>query len=151
MTARATARASASSTAPDDLARDQGRGALAVGRLLAGEVAGHGLDRPPELGRLGVPAATGAAPAAPEASRNTVSFVEVSPSTLSWSHVRAARRPEQAVERRRVDRRIGQDDREHRRHPGMDHPDALGDARDADRADREPVADRAARSSSSPP
>ena len=91
MTARATARASASSTRARHLARDQGRRALAVGRLLAREVAGDRLDRPAELGAPRASRrATGAAPAAPDARTKTVSFVEVSPSTLSWSHVRAA-------------------------------------------------------------
>src|SRR6185503_20683885 len=45
---------------------------------------------PPSWLASRVPARTGAAPAAPEARTNTVSFVEVSPSTLSWSHVLAA-------------------------------------------------------------
>ena len=38
----------------------------------------------------GLPSRTGAAPDAPEARTKTVSFVLVSPSTLSWSQVRAA-------------------------------------------------------------
>ena len=38
----------------------------------------------------------------------------------------------------RLDRRVGQDDRQHRRHPRMDHPDALGDAGDPDRGRRSP-------------
>ncbi len=36
-------------------------------------------------------------------------------------------RPEQPVEDRRLDGGVGQDHRQHRRHPRMDHPDALGD------------------------
>ena len=139
-TARATARASASSTAPETWHVIERRRALAVGRLLAGEVARDGLDRAPQLASpRACPALTGAAPAAPEASRNTVSFVLVSPSTLSWSHVRAAAGRSSPWSVGRVDRRVGQDDREHRRHPRVDHPDALGDAGDPDRADREAV------------
>ena len=37
----------------------------------------------------GEPGVTAAAPEAPDATRNTVSLVLVSPSTLSWSQVRA--------------------------------------------------------------
>ena len=36
-------------------------------------------------------------------------------------------------EQRRGDRRVGRDEREHRRHVGMDHAGALGDAGDGDR------------------
>ncbi len=68
-----------------------------------------------------------------------MSFVLVSPSTLSWFHVRAAAG-------RRSEWRSGgstvasvRSDREHRRHPGVDHPDALGDAGDAGRAHGQPV------------
>ena len=43
------------------------------------------------------------------------------------------------MERRRIDRGVGQDDREHRRHPRMDHPDTLGDARDAHRSNGQAV------------
>ena len=68
-----------------------------------------------------------------------MSFVLVSPSTLSWSHVRAAAGRSSPWSVGRLDRRVGQDDREHRRHPGVDHPDALGDAGDPDAADREAV------------
>ena len=76
---------------PGDLAGEQRGGALAVGRLLASEVAGDRLDRggraPP---RAAASVAASAAPALPDASRNTVSLVLVSPSTESWSQVRAA-------------------------------------------------------------
>ena len=44
----------------------------------------------PRRAAAGEPAFTGAAPAASEASRKTVSLVLVSPSTVSWFHVRAA-------------------------------------------------------------
>ena len=128
-TARATARASASSAAPGHLAGDQRRGALAVGGLLAGEVARDRLDRLARGPAASRPGRDLAAPAAPEASTKTVSFVLVSPSTESWSHVRAA------AGRRRPEHRgrpcVGQDDGQHRRHPRVDHPDALGDAGDA--------------------
>ena len=67
-----------------------------------------------------------------------MSLVLVSPSTLSWFHVRAA------TGRRREWRTAGstlarEDDGQHRRHPGMDHPDTLGDAGDADRPSGRPV------------
>ena len=67
-------------------------------------------------------------PPRPDARTKTVSFVLVSPSTESWSQVRAAAGRSSAAERRRVDGRVGQHDRQHRRHPRVDHPDALGDA-----------------------
>ena len=59
-------------------------------------------------------------------------------------------RPEQAPEHLGRDGRVGQHDRQHRRHPRVDHPDALGDAADADRH-RTAVGGRAARRSSSRP
>ena len=72
-----------------DAAGDEGRGALAVGGLLARQRAGHGLDSAREATRsASEPATSGAAPAAPDATSRTVSFVDWSPSTLSWSHVR---------------------------------------------------------------
>ena len=74
-----------------DLARQQCRCALAVGGLLAGKVSRRRLRSPrPAPPPASEPATTGAVPAAPEASTKTVSFVLVSPSTVSWSQVRAA-------------------------------------------------------------
>ena len=75
---------------PGHLAGEQRRRALAVGGLLAGEVAGDGLDRRGERRRAPASSPASAAPAAPEARTNTVSLVLVSPSTESWSQVRAA-------------------------------------------------------------
>ena len=92
---RATARASRSSRPPETWAGDQGGRALAVGGLLAGERPGDRLDGLGEAGGRGDPATTwrpfapDAAPAAPDARRKTVSFVLVSPSTVSWFHVRS--------------------------------------------------------------
>ena len=59
-----------------------------------------------------------------------MSLVLVSPSTESWSQVRAAagRSSPHSVAGR--DGRVGQDDRQHRGHARMDHPDALGDPAD---------------------
>ena len=71
-------------------------------------------------------------PAAPEASRNTVSFVLVSPSTVSWFQVRSTMGPRMACNVPRRDGRIREHEGEHRRHPRMDHPDALCDAGDDD-------------------
>ena len=131
-TARATARASASSRAPGHGRGDERRGALAVGRLLAGEVARDRLDGARRgRRRPRVPASTGAAPDAPEARRKTVSLVLVSPSTESWSQVRAAAgrsRPHSVSGSTAAS--VSTTD-EHRGHPRMDHPDALGDAADA--------------------
>ena len=114
------------------LAGDERRRALAVRRLLAGEVAGDGLDRRPSVARLRVPAST----------------------------ARAARGPGREQEDRVVRARVAVDaqlvPRPRRRRPeerlagapgstvasvrttesivairGMDHADALGDAGDA--------------------
>ncbi len=90
MTDRATARASASSRAPVTeavisvaapspsaacwRARSRATASIAAPRAVA----------------AGEPAPTGATPAAPDARTKTVSFVLVSPSTESWSQVRAA-------------------------------------------------------------
>ena len=66
MTARATARASASSAAPETWHVIERRRALAVGGLLPREVARDRLDAPdPAVRRRACPPATGAAPARP--------------------------------------------------------------------------------------
>ena len=109
------------------------RRALAVGRLLAGEIrAPTASIAAPSPAASRVLAATQRRRPRPRRGRNTVSFVLVSPSTLSWSHVRAAAGRSSAWSVGRLDRRVGEDDREHRRHPRVDHPDALGDAGDPD-------------------
>ena len=133
-TARATARASASSVRARHVAGQERRGALAVGRLLARQVAGDRLDRAAERGRPPPsPRRPARCPAAPLARRMTVSFVLVSPSIESWFQVRAAAGRSSPLSVAgsivaSVSRTL-----KHRRHPRMDHPDALGHARDADR------------------
>ena len=67
-------------------------------------------------------------PAAPDASRKTVSFVLVSPSTVSWFHVRSTIGARTACSSAGSALSVGQDQREHRRHARMNHPDALADA-----------------------
>ena len=62
-----------------------------------------------------------------------MSLVLVSPSTDSWSQVLAAAGRSRPHSVSGVDGRVGQHDREHRGHPRMDHPDALGDAAQRDR------------------
>ena len=62
-----------------------------------------------------------------------MSFVDVSPSTDSWFQVRDAAPASSVAKRRRIGRRVGEDDREHRGHPRVDHADALGDAAHRDR------------------
>ena len=90
-TARATARASASSAAPRHRGRDEDRGALAVGCLLAGQVARDRLERAAERHRRRDCRRRAVRwPRHPDARTKTVSLVLVSPSTDSWSHVRAA-------------------------------------------------------------
>ena len=91
MTARATARASASSVAPETWQVTSVVAPSPSAACCRASVSSHRLDRPCQLLRLARALARPvAAPAAPDASRKTVSFVDVSPSTLSWSHVRAA-------------------------------------------------------------
>ena len=79
-----------------------------------------------------VPARTGAAPDAPDASTKTVSLVLVSPSTRQLVPRPRSGGPQQAPQRLGRHGRIGQDDRQHRGHPRVDHPDALRDAADRD-------------------
>ena len=138
MTARATARASASSRAPCDRGGDQRRGPFAVGGLLAGEVAGDRLDGGAEGRRL---RRAGARPARPRrAGRQHEDRVVGARVAVDRQLVPGPRRggPQQAPQVGRLDGRIGQDDRQHRGHPRVDHPDALGDPADGhpDRAVR---------------
>ena len=129
-TARATARASASSRAPDTWqvisvaapspsaacwrARSRATASIAAPSAV---VAGVRLRSSSWL------------PAFPDASRKTVSLVLVSPSTESWFQVRAAagrRRPASTAGSTAASVRTTD---EHRGHPRVDHPDALGDPR----------------------
>ena len=94
------------------LAGDQRRGALAVGGLLAGEVAGDRLDRGAERdGRRRCRPRPARPRRRPDARTKTVSFVLVSPSTLSWSQVRAAAGRSSPRGRLGLDGRVGQHDR----------------------------------------
>ena len=77
-------------------------------------------------------------PAAPLARTTAVSLVDVSVSMLTQLNVRSTTRRNARVELGRVDLGVGEQHGDHRRHVGLDHPDALGDADDP----RRPVADR---------
>ena len=91
MTARATARASASSRAPVTwhvISVVAPSPSAACWRARSRATAS--IARPEHRPRPRCPAPTAAVPAAPEARTKTVSFVLVSPSTVSWSQVRAA-------------------------------------------------------------
>ncbi len=132
-TARATARASTSSLAPET---------PQVIRVVAPSPSAacwRARSRPtastaaPRAAASAVPGRIGPAADAPEARRKTVSFVLVSPSTESWFQVRTVADAEQAVEGGRTDRGVRQDDRQHGRHPRVDHADALGHAGDGHR------------------
>ena len=89
-TARATARASASSCAPrtEVVMRIVAPSPSAACCRARSRATASSARRGPQP--RGLPAAIGAAADAPDASTNTVSLVLVSPSTDSWSHVRAA-------------------------------------------------------------
>ena len=89
-TARATARASASSRAPVTAAVISVLAPSPSAACWRARSRAIGLDRGAEGAAAAEPAPTGAAPDAPDARRKTVSFVLVSPSTESWSQVRAA-------------------------------------------------------------
>ena len=100
MTARATARASASSAAPETwqvISVVAPSPSAACWR--ASSRATASIARPSSRASRDPAPRPAPRPAAPDASRNTVSFVLVSPSTLSWSHVRAAAGRSSAVER----------------------------------------------------
>ena len=77
-------------------------------------------------------------PAAPLASTTAVSLVDVSVSMLTQLNVRSTTRRKRGVELVRVDVGVGQQHGDHRRHVGLDHPDALGDADDAAPVRRRP-------------
>ena len=118
----------------DQLAR-----AFAVARHLLGEIGEHGEEAPCESRepRIGGAADLGApfAAAAPVAKASSVSEVEVSPSMVTALKVSAT--PScSSVQRRRRDRRVGEDEGQHGRHVGRDHAGALGDAADGDVACR---------------
>ena len=114
-----------------DLARDERRGALAVGRLLAGQVAGDRLDAPRRARRPRRPGADRRrARGAGREDEDRVVGARVAVDR-SWFQVRAAAGRRSAPEDGRLDRRVGQDDRQHRGHARVDHPHALGDAADA--------------------
>ena len=81
-------------------------------------------------------------PALPLARTSTVSFVEVSPSTVMALNVVGHHGRERALQKRLPNGRVGHDVREHRRHIRMDHPRALGAAQQADRFAAEPAARR---------
>ena len=126
-TLRAVARASASSTAPETWQTRSGGGPLAVGGLLPREAACDRLHGRLQSGLLrGACCGRGRVGSAGR-EEETVSFVLVSPSTVSWSRRPGGDAPEDRAEHAWIGRRVGEDDREHRRHPGMDHPDALCD------------------------
>ena len=60
-------------------------------------------------------------------------MVEVSPSTVMQLNERATASRVSALQRRRRDRGVGEDEGQHRRHVRGDHPRAFGDAIDAHR------------------
>ena len=72
--------------------------------------------------------ASGALPALPVAKASTVSLVEVSLSTVMQLKVSLVGGGQQLLQERRLDRRVGEDVAEHRRHVGRDHAAALDDA-----------------------
>ncbi len=73
-------------------------------------------------------------PAAPDASTTAVSLVDVSVSMLTQLNVRSTTRRNTASSSSEVDRGVGQQHGDHRRHVGLDHADALGHADDAGRS-----------------
>ena len=96
------------------------------------------------------------APAAPLASTTAVSLVDVSVSMLTQLNVRSTTRRNRSSSSALVDGGIRQQHGDHRRHVGLDHPDALGDADDpsrtaADRRRRPPWAPCRSSSSPAPP
>ena len=76
--------------------------------------------------------AIGAIAALPVAAMTKLSLVDVSPSTVAPLNETSAISRASASSSGAVDRRVGGDEREHRRHVGMDHPGALRDAGDRD-------------------
>ncbi len=133
-TARATARASMSSRAPLTpqvmrLVAPSPSAACwrASERATASTRSRERGPRPP------IPASRGAAPEAPDATSSTVSFVDWSPSTLSWSQVRATMRPQDGLEHLGRGGRVGEHEAEHGGHVGVDHAHALDDAADGHR------------------
>ena len=68
--------------------------------------------------------------AAPVANSISVSLVDVSLSTVTALNVPPTAFDKQRLQDRRVDRRIGRDEGQHRRHVRRDHAGALGDAID---------------------
>ena len=113
----------------DELAR-----ALAVAHHLLREVEQHLVERAPErgrgAGRRRRRSRARRACAAPVANSSSVSEVEVSLSTVMALNERVDRLRQQRLQRRRGDRRVGEDEGQHGRHVGRDHAGALGDAVD---------------------
>ena len=128
----ATARASASSTAPVT---------AAVMRIVApspsAACCGRGRGRPPRCRPSAQPPVTAggdrrSSPRLPTPGRTPCRWCSCRHRPRAGS--RSARRPGGAGPTGpRLDRGVGQDDRQHRRHVRVDHPDALGDPGDGDR------------------
>ena len=138
-TARATARASARSAAP--VTRQVMRvvapsPSAACWRASERQTA---VRAAPSWAASELPGRGDSASEAPEARTKTVSLVDVSPSTLVCSKVAADASRRSAASSSGIGGGVGQDDRDHGRHPGMDHAHALGDAGDAHLAEREVV------------
>ena len=109
----------------DELAR-----ALAVAHDLLGEIEQHLVERARNAARRGSAASAISgrrASAAPVANISSVSEVEVSLSTVMQLNELCTRLRQQRLQGRRRDRRVGEDERQHRRHVGRDHAGALGD------------------------
>ena len=136
----ATRCALASDTAPSTVDGDELGRALAVAHDEMGELRAQIGQRRLERVGAGIVerSASGALPAAPVAKASTVSEVEVSLSTVMQEKLRAVGLGQHRLEEGRLDRGIGEDEAEHRRHVRRDHARSLDDA-DQRRPSRPPT------------
>ena len=132
MTARATARASASSAAPLTWQVISVVAPSPSAACWRARSPGDRLDRAAQRGRAGLAGVHRGCARRPDASQeHGVVGARVA---VDRELVPGPRRPrrEEPVERGRDRGRVGEDDGEHRRHARVDHPDALGDPGDGD-------------------
>ena len=115
---------------------DYTRGAFAVGNDLQCEERQTFFERRHKAPIIRIRPRDRAIAAAPLARASSVSFVEVSPSTVMELKVRLDRGIEGTLQQRRCDGCVGNDVSQHRRHIGMNHSRAFGAAEQADGAAR---------------